>query len=92
MIEKRLQANYYLDKDIFVKDILRLFANARLYNLAETIYVKAANELEEFIAPYLAALKDDQTKQIERSSIGMKSAEKAPFKGSAGKKRIKNDK
>lgn len=61
--------------------------------MPETIYVKAANELEEFISPYLAALKDDQSKQIERSYVGNKSAEKAPqFKGSAGKKRAKKDK
>lgn len=81
-----------MDKDIFVKDVLRLFSNARLYNLPETIYVKASNELEEFISPYLAALKDDQSKLVERAPVGMKSVEKAPHKGSAGKKRAKKDK
>ncbi len=90
-IEKRLQANYYLDKEVFVKDIIRMFTNARVYNLPETIYVKASNELEEFITPYLAALKDDQSKLAERSYTGSKSAEKAPARASAGKKKSKKD-
>jgi len=88
-IEKQLQANYYLEKETFVKDVLRLFANARLYNLPETIYVKASNELEEFIAPYLAALKDDQSRQLERTHVGGKTSEKTSFKGSAGKQKAK---
>jgi hypothetical protein len=87
-LEKRLQANYYSDKEVFVKDMLRVFANAKVYNLPETIYVKAANELEEFVAPYLAALKDDQTRSYERNA----SAEKVPQKGLGVKKRIKKDK
>jgi len=91
-IEKRLQANYYLDKEVFVKDVIRMFTNARVYNLPETIYVKASNELEEFITPYLAALKDDQSKLAERSFTGSKSAEKNPARASAGKKKSKKDK
>lgn len=87
-IEKRLQANYYTDKDTFAKDVLRMFSNAKIYNLPETIYVKAANELEEFITPYLNSLKDDQTRSNERAA----SAEKAPQKGLGVKKRIKKDK
>jgi len=72
-----------------VKDVLRLFSNARLYNLPETIYVKASNELEEFISPYLAALKDDQSRQTDRNLAGSKTSEKTSFKGSAGKQKSK---
>lgn len=61
-IERRLNENYYSDKETFVHDIQLLFKNARLYNLPETIYVKAANELEEYMAPSLNALKDDKSK------------------------------
>jgi len=87
-IEKRLQAGHYVDKEVFVRDALRLFTNARIYNLPETIYVKAANELEEFVTPYLNSLKDDQNKNVERSV----SSEKFPHKGPGVKKRIKKDK
>lgn len=81
--------NYYVDKETFVRDVLRLFSNARLYNLPETIYVKASNELEEFISPYLAALKDDQSRQLERSYSAGKTSEKTSYKGSAGKQKAK---
>ncbi len=61
-----------------------MFTNARVYNLPETIYVKAANELEEYITPSLQSLKDDQMKN-ERSS----SEEKVAIKGPGIKKKIK---
>lgn len=35
-----------------------MFDNCRLYNQAETVYYKCANELEEYIRPQLEALKD----------------------------------
>eukprot|EP00331_Platyophrya_macrostoma_P019097 CAMPEP_0176470454 /NCGR_PEP_ID=MMETSP0127-20121128/40463_1 /TAXON_ID=938130 /ORGANISM="Platyophrya macrostoma, Strain WH" /LENGTH=296 /DNA_ID=CAMNT_0017864747 /DNA_START=1 /DNA_END=891 /DNA_ORIENTATION=- len=60
-IERRLQQNYYTGKASFVTDVLKMFQNSRLYNLPETIYCKAANELEEYITPFLQALKDDKT-------------------------------
>lgn len=31
-IEKRLQTNYYTTKDIFIKDVKRIFSNATKYN------------------------------------------------------------
>jgi len=86
-MEKRLIANYYIDKDVFVKDIGRIFANCKTYNLPETIYYKAANELEEFVNPYLITLKDDQVRNAEREK-----AEKTAHKGPGVKKRIKKDK
>ena len=68
-IEKRLNENYYEDKEKFVHDVLMMFTNAKSYNLPETIYVKAANELEEYIKPSLNALKDDKTRQKERAQV-----------------------
>jgi histone acetyltransferase len=89
-ISKKLQSNGYPDKDTFATDILKIFANARLYNLPETIYVKAANELEEFISPYLAALKDDRHDDRVMSYDG-KVSEKGHKKGPSTKKKVKKD-
>lgn len=58
-IEKRLHSNYYTDKEKFIGDVKRIFSNARFYNQSETIYFKCANELENFILPYLHSLKDN---------------------------------
>ncbi|KAL4509276.1 hypothetical protein ABPG72_018207 [Tetrahymena utriculariae] len=57
-IEKKLQNNQYVDKDQFIKDVKRIFTNAKIYNQPDTIYYKAAKELEDFIEPYLNKLKD----------------------------------
>ena len=86
-IERKVQASHYIDKESFLKDIAKIFANCRTYNLPETIYVKAANELEEFVTPYLNSLKDDQIRNAERER-----AEKTAHKGPGVKKRIKKDK
>ncbi len=48
-IEKKLMDNKYNDKEIFIKDIKRIFSNARVYNQADTIYYKCANELELYL-------------------------------------------
>lgn len=59
-----------------------MFQNSRLYNLPETIYCKAANELEEYITPFLQALKDDkadadgETGDDDESSTGKNYSEK----------------
>ena len=78
-----MQSNYYIDRNTFANDILKIFANARVYNLVDTIYVKAANELEEFITPYLLALKDDKHEIIEEEfneSENTKTTKKCPKK------------
>jgi len=91
-ISKRLQSNYYNDKETFVKDILKIFVNARLYNLPETIYVKAANELEEFITPYLLALKDDKHEGIDKMNPEGRQSEKTSKKLPGVKKKFKKEK
>lgn len=82
-----MQSSFYTDKEVFIREVKKMFSNARIYNLPETIYVKAANELEEYINPYLDQLKDDQIKP-ERSVSGEKTAQK----GQGVKKKIKKDK
>lgn len=44
---------YYLMLHIFVADVNRMCANARIYNAAETIYYKLANKVEAFLEEYL---------------------------------------
>ncbi|CAD8161559.1 unnamed protein product [Paramecium pentaurelia] len=59
-IEKKLQSNQYTSKDLFIKDVKRIFTNCRNYNQPDTIYYKCANELERSIDDYLKKLKDEQ--------------------------------
>jgi hypothetical protein len=54
LIRERLAAgDYYLTLDIFVADFHRMFANARFYNSAESIFFKLANKLEDKLEAYL---------------------------------------
>lgn len=54
LIRKRLSSGtYYLTLNIFVADVNRMCANARIYNAAETIYYKLANKVEAFLEEYL---------------------------------------
>ncbi|KAK9908401.1 hypothetical protein WJX75_007347 [Coccomyxa subellipsoidea] len=56
LIEQRLKSrNYYVTLHIFVADVNRMCANARIYNSAETIYFKMANKLEAFLDEYIHA-------------------------------------
>ena len=43
----------------FKIDILRIFSNARSYNDTNTVYYKAAEDLERYIKPFLDQLRDD---------------------------------
>lgn len=56
LIEQRLKSrDYYVTLHIFVADVNRMCANARIYNSAETIYFKMANKLEAFLDEYIHA-------------------------------------
>ena len=45
-IRKRLESgSFYISMDIFVADVLRMFANAKFYNTPETIFYKSAHKL-----------------------------------------------
>ena len=92
-VAKRLQSNYYTDRNLFANDILKIFANARVYNLPDTIYVKASNELEGFITPYLLALKDDKHEiNEEEEQEDMNESETTKTTKKIPKKKIKKDK
>ena len=51
--ERLAAADYYATLDIFVADFHRMFANARFYNAAESIFFKLANKLEDKLEAYL---------------------------------------
>lgn len=54
MIKQRLDSrHYYVTLHIFIADVNRMCANARIYNSAETIYFKMANKLEAFLDEYI---------------------------------------
>ena len=56
LIEERLgTGSYYLTLEIFVADFHRMFANARFYNAADSIFFKLANRLEDKLELYLQA-------------------------------------
>jgi histone acetyltransferase len=57
-IGERLNSNYYNRPDIFDDDVMRVFANCKKYNDKDTIYWLLANNLQEFITPYIKKLKD----------------------------------
>lgn len=54
LIKQRLDSReYYLTLHIFIADVNRMCANARIYNSAETIYSKLANKVEAFLDEYI---------------------------------------
>jgi len=57
-LEKGIESGKYKTKDIFVKDLRKIFNNARTYNKPGTIYSKFATGLENFIEEDLKKLKE----------------------------------
>lgn len=54
-VRKRLESrNFYVTMDIFVADVQRIFANAKLYNAADTHYYKAANKLSQMFTQWVS--------------------------------------
>ena len=53
-MQKRVESGkYYITLEIFLADLKRIWANARHYNGEETIFAKAANQLERFVDEYM---------------------------------------
>ena len=57
-LEKGVESGKYKNKTAFVKDLKKIFNNARTYNKAGTIYYKYATNLEEFIEEDIKKLKE----------------------------------
>ena len=59
-IDKKLSQGQYLNKESFIKDVNRIFDNARQYNQPDTVYYRCADELEAYIDTFLESLKEDK--------------------------------
>jgi histone acetyltransferase len=57
-LEKGVESGKYKTKSVFVKDLKKIFNNARTYNKAGTIYYKYATTLENFIEEDIEKLKE----------------------------------
>ena len=49
---------------------MRIFKNCRIYNQPETVYIKCANELEEYIRPHLESLKEGKSEALVHEKRG----------------------
>jgi hypothetical protein len=58
-LESNLESGMYKTKDKFVKDLKKIFTNAKSYNKPHTIYHKYAKDIESSIEDDIKALKDN---------------------------------
>jgi hypothetical protein len=94
MQEKLELKKYYLSKDTFVKDMLKIFSNARLYNKASTIFYRYANDLEKFVQPLFENLIEPQSYELEQYKLDIlereeKEAKEEELKAEAQKRSAK---
>ena len=61
---------------MFIKDVKKIFTNARTYNQPDTVYYKAATELEDFITPSLNNLKESKGNLKDPIAIDRKKGKK----------------
>jgi histone acetyltransferase len=57
-LERGLETGNYKTKECFVKDVKKIFSNAKQYNKANSIYHKYAAAMEIFIEEDLKNLKE----------------------------------
>ena len=57
-VKEKLDKGAYTQRDIFKKDILQIFENARIYNAKDSIFYKFADILQTFTQPLLDKLKE----------------------------------
>ena len=57
-LENNLECSHYKDKESFIKDLKKIFTNAKMYNKPYTVYHKSAKDLENLIEDDLKNLKD----------------------------------
>jgi histone acetyltransferase len=58
-LENNLESGIYKTKEKFVKDLKKIFSNAKSYNKPYTIYHKYAKDLENSIEDSINSLKDN---------------------------------
>jgi histone acetyltransferase len=58
-LESNLESGMYKNKEKFVKDVRKIFINAKAYNKPHTIYHKYAKDIESSIEDSIKCLKDN---------------------------------
>ncbi len=58
-LENNLESGCYKNKEIFVKDLRKIFNNAKQYNKPHTIYHKYAKDLEHTVEDDIQNLKEN---------------------------------
>ncbi len=59
MMRERIDSNYYCNKQLFVADFKRMFANFRLFNSPGTKYYNCADILQKYVDKKLMLLKEN---------------------------------
>ena len=57
-IREKLQNKEYTEREMFKKDVMLIFENARVYNAKDTFFYKLADILQTFSQPLLDKLKE----------------------------------
>jgi len=57
-IKDQLDNGVYTQREMFKKDVLKIFDNARVYNAKDTIFYKFADILQAYSQPLLDKLKE----------------------------------
>lgn len=57
-IKENLDKKVYTQRDLFKKDVTKIFDNARTYNAKDTIFYKFADILQVYSQPLLDKLKE----------------------------------
>lgn len=57
-VKEKLDKGAYTQREMFKKDILQIFENARIYNAKDSIFYKFADILQTFTQPLLDKLKE----------------------------------
>lgn len=57
-IKDQLDKSYYVQRNMFKRDVLLVFENARTYNAKDTIFYKFADILQTYAMPLMDKLKE----------------------------------
>jgi histone acetyltransferase len=57
-LESNLESGHYKSRETFIKDLKKIFSNAKVYNKPHTIYHKYAKDIENSIDDDIKNLKD----------------------------------
>lgn len=77
MIDAKIDANQYPDKEMLRRDLYKMFENCTTYNQPDSPYYKAAIDCKAFITPYIDGMREKREQQDESGGKGTKLEEKS---------------